>query len=154
MGPAFAQRCGDHVWINLRDAHGRVLQPADFDSVAFTCFDPYSTGGKVQEFVPELIDIPAGVKTYSARTGCGMEWMSFRFARHGQAMLIRLRHVPKDAGNCFLNGFEFHPGTFELDFHGLLGTSCEDDTTTVAPYPYTREKLHALRQEKLIRVNE
>lgn len=150
--PALAQRCGDHIWINLKTPKGETIQPVEFDSVKIQTFDNYTTGGKVQEMEPILLEVPPGTKSYSVRTGCGLEWMLFEFTYKGEKMTIRLRHIPGDAENCLLNGYVFRKGEFEADF-GKTSDRWEKGPKIQIPYPYSQE-YYLFKQEKLVLVKK
>lgn len=112
---ASAQRCGDSLFLFLRDREGRVIAPTDFESVKVSATYTVANVSELIAADPVLKELPTKVKSFSMRAECGIKQAQFRLIYKGEEMTIRVLNVPGDAGHILLEGITFHKGIFEVD---------------------------------------
>ena len=124
-----AQRCGDDLWINVRDADSKIIQPGAFDSVKVSVNDqPETTLGEA-----DLIEVPKGTKNFVIATGCGVRLAKISLKYKSKLMVLEVRNVAGDSGNIFLDSVPFREGTYTLDLKWWDRVGCEFDPAIEEP---------------------
>src|SRR5688500_9654932 len=120
---AYAQRCGDDIWLFVRDANKKVIPPEAFDSVKVRMDD--SPEGILDD--KYLKEVPPGIKSFVIPTGCGYGLAKISLSYKGKVMVLEVINVPGDAGNILLESVPFREGTFQLDLKRWKLENCEFD---------------------------
>lgn len=113
-----AQRCGDSLFIYLRDQNGQVIDASDFESAKVSATYTVDNVTNLVDAEPKISELVQGIKSFSVRAECGMKVAQFQLKYKGQVMTIRVLNVPGDASHILLEGILFRTGTFEVDLGG------------------------------------
>lgn len=124
-----AQRCGDDIWLYLRDSNSRVIPPDAFDSVKASVYD------NREEILDNrhLMEVPKGIQSFAIPTGCGVRLTAIVIRYQGKEMVLEVRNVAGDSGNILIDGVPFREGVFEVDLERLKMSNCEFDSTIEEP---------------------
>lgn len=115
---ASAQRCGDSLFIYLRDQNGQVIAPAEFGSAKVSATYTVDNVTNLVDAEPKTSELVHGVKSFTVRAECGMKVAQFQFKYKGEVMTVRVLNVPGDAQHILSAGIVFRKGTFEVDLGG------------------------------------
>src|SRR5687768_4952872 len=92
---SFAQRCGDDIWLYVRDSNGQIIAPGAFESVKATVNDN-PTETLDQRY---LIEVPKGIQSFAIPTACGVSLARIAFMFRGKEMVLEIKNVAGDTGN-------------------------------------------------------
>ena len=113
-----AQRCGDSLFIYLRDQNGQVLAPSAFESVKVSATYTVDNVTNLVDAEPKISELAHGIRSFVVRAECGMKVAQFQLKYRGDVMTIRVLNVPGDALHILLEGISFRKGSFEVDLGG------------------------------------
>jgi hypothetical protein len=112
-----AQRCGDSLFIYLRDQNGQVMAPSAFESVKVSATYTVDNVTNLVDAEPKISELAHGIRSFAVRAECGMKVAQFQLKYKGDVMTIRVLNVPGDALHILLEGISFRKGTFEVDWN-------------------------------------
>lgn len=124
-----AQRCGDDLWLYVRDSESRVILPKAFDSVRVR------VDSHTDEVLDErdLIEVPTGIRSFVIPTGCGVRLVRISIVYEGREMILEVRNVAGDSGNILLESVPFRTGTFLLDLKRWERDGCDFEAAIEEP---------------------